>query len=139
MLDQLFGLNARLGRLQYFLACIALGVAMAGVGFALAASGSIHVPRGSHLTWQMLSWPAASAVALFVLVMMTLQAMRVRDIGWDPVVVMAAWLAIVFVDAIVAAKVPGLAVGHDHYGTIVGSLVNLAMTGILLFWPSDDT
>src|ERR1700722_17838081 len=139
MLDQLFGLNARLGRLQYFLACIALGVAMAGVGFALAASGSIHIPRGSHLTLQMLSWPAASAVALFVLVMMTLQAMRVRDIGWDPVIVMAAWLSIVFVDAIIAAKMPALALSQGHYGTIVGSIVNLVMTGILLFWPGSDT
>jgi len=31
MLDLLFRLNARLGRLQYLLACIALGVAMTGI------------------------------------------------------------------------------------------------------------
>jgi uncharacterized membrane protein YhaH (DUF805 family) len=138
MLDTLFGLNARLGRLQYFLACIALGVTMVGICFALVVSGSIHVPRGSHLTWQMLSWPAMASVALFVLATVTLQAMRVRDIGWDPVIVIAAWFSILFVDAIIAAKMPGLALGREHFGTIVGSIVNLVMTGILLFWPGNE-
>lgn len=127
------------GRLHYFLACIALGVAMTGVCFALVVSGSIHVPRGSQLTWQMLGWPVWATIALFILATVTLQAMRVRDIGWDPVIVMAAWFAIVFVDVIVAAKVPDLALSRDHYGTIMGSLVNLVMTGILLFWPSGDS
>jgi|SRR5579883_1311554 len=139
MLDLLFGLNARLGRLQYFAACIALGLAMTGVGFALVVSGSIHIPRGSHLTWQMLSWPAMAAVGLFVLATVSLQAMRLRDIGWDPVVVIATWFAIVFLDAIIAAKMPGLALGHEHYGTIAGSIINLVMTGILLFWPGNDS
>jgi uncharacterized membrane protein YhaH (DUF805 family) len=134
MLDLLFGLNARLGRLQYVLAGIALVVAMVGVSIALIAAGSIYIPPGSHLTWQMLSWPAASAVVFFVLATVILQAMRVRDIGWDPVVVMAGWLAIEFVDAIVAEKM----LGPGHYGTMISSIVNLVMTGILLFWPSSD-
>lgn len=138
MLDLVFGLNARLGRLHYFLACIALGIVMTGICFALAVSGSIHIPRGSQLSWQMLTWPVWGAIAFFVLATVMLQAMRVRDIGWDPVVVMAAWFAIVFVDVIVAMKMPNLAITHDHHGTIVGSLVNLVMTGILLFWPGSD-
>jgi uncharacterized membrane protein YhaH (DUF805 family) len=138
MLDLLFGLNARLGRLQYFVACIVLGVAMTGICFALVVSGSIHLPRGSHLSWQTLGWPAMAAVGLFVLATVTLQAMRVRDIGWDPVIVIAAWFAIVFVDAIIAAKMPALALGREHHGTIVGGIVNLVMTGILLFWPGCD-
>lgn len=136
MLDLVFGINARLGRLQYVLASFALGVAMVGLAFALIASGFIHIPRGSHLTWQTLSWPATGVVVLGILATVTLQAMRVRDIGWDPVIVMAGWFAIVFIDAIIAAKLPGLALGHDHYGTIAGSIVNLVMSGILLFWPS---
>src|ERR1700722_5751555 len=134
MLDLLFGLNARLGRLQYLLAGIALVVAMVGVSMALIAAGSIHITPGLHLTRQMLSWPAASAVVFFVLATVILQAMRVRDIGWDPVVVMAGWLAIEFVDAIVAEKM----LGPGHYGTMISSIVNLVMTGILLFWPSSD-
>lgn len=135
MLDLFFGFNARLGRLQYFLACMALGVVMVMVSFALIASGSIHVPRGAHVSWQMLGWPAMAAVVLFMVVTVMLQAMRVRDIGWDPVVVMAGWLAITFVDVIVGVKL----LGPGHYGTIIGGIVNLVMTGILLFWPGNDT
>ena len=138
MLDLVFGLNARLGRLHYFLACIGLAVAMTGICFVLAVSGSVHIAKGSHISWQMLGWPVVAAVAFFFLVTVTLQAMRVRDIGWDPVVVMTAWLAIVLVDYIVATKMPGLALDHDAYGTIAGSIVNLVMTGVLLFWPSGD-
>jgi uncharacterized membrane protein YhaH (DUF805 family) len=134
MLDLVFGLNARLGRLHYFLACIALGIVMTGVCFALVVSGNVHIPRGAHLTWQMLTWPLWGAVVFFVLATVMLQAMRVRDIGWDPVVVMAGWLAITFLDVIVGVKL----LGPGHYGTIIGGIVNLVMTGILLFWPSND-
>ena len=134
MLDHLFGLNARLGRLQYLLALIGLGVAMFVVSLAFIASGGLYIPKGQHLTWQMLSWPLASVVALFVVATVMLQAMRVRDIGWDPVVVMAGWLAITFIDAIVGVKL----LGPDHFGTIIGAIVNFVMTGILLFWPGSD-
>src|SRR5579871_4128057 len=130
MLDHLFGFNARLGRLQYFLACMGLGVVMVAICFAIVASGSIHIPRGQHLSWQ-----ATAAVALFFLATMMLQAMRVRDIGWDPVLVIAGWLAITFIDAIVGVNF----LGPGHYGTIIGAIVNLVMTGILLFWPGSDT
>jgi uncharacterized membrane protein YhaH (DUF805 family) len=135
MLDHLFGLNARLGRLQYLLACMGLGVVMVAICFALIASGNINIPRGQHATWQMLSWPVASVVVLFIVVTAMLQAMRIRDIGWDPVVVIAGWFAIVFIDAIVGVKL----LGPGHYGTIIGAIVNLVMTGILLFWPGNDS
>jgi uncharacterized membrane protein YhaH (DUF805 family) len=134
MLDLLFGLNARLGRLQYLLALIGLGVAMFVVSIAFIASGGLYIPKGQHLTWQMLSWPLASVVVLFMVVTAMLQAMRVRDIGWDPVVVIAGWFAIVFVDAIVGVKW----LGPGHFGTILGAIVNFVMTCILLFWPGND-
>ena len=38
----------------------------------------------------------------------TLQSMRIRDIGWDPVCVIPAWIAIVIVDKVVAGRIPGL-------------------------------
>jgi uncharacterized membrane protein YhaH (DUF805 family) len=134
MLDHLFGLNARLGRLQYLLALIGLGVAMVVVSIAFTASGGLYIPKGQHLTWQMLSWPLASVVVLFMVATAMLQAMRVRDIGWDPVVVIAGWFAIVFIDAVIGVKL----LGPGHYGTILGALVNLVMTCILLFWPGND-
>jgi uncharacterized membrane protein YhaH (DUF805 family) len=140
MLDYLFGLNARLGRLQFFLASIALAVVMTAICFVIAVNGLIHFPKGAEpeLSWEIMNWPILCAAAFFMLATFSLQAMRIRDIGWDPVVVIGGWIAIVIIDMIVATKMPQLALGSGHHATIVNSLANLAMTGILLFWPGDD-
>jgi hypothetical protein len=62
--------------------------------------------------------------------------MRIRDIGWDPVCVMPTWLAIMAIDWLVASKHPAWSLGPEHFGTVVGGLVNFGMTLALLFWPS---
>jgi uncharacterized membrane protein YhaH (DUF805 family) len=134
MLDFIFGFNARLGRLQYFLSNTALVVLMIAVTLAIIASGGIHVPKGSHLTWDMLSWPVACVVLLFTGASFMLQAMRLRDIGWDPVCVIGGWIAIVVIDRIVATQVPALSL----VPALLSWLVNLAMFCVLYFWPSSD-
>jgi len=75
---------------------------------------------------------------IFILITLTLQSMRIRDIGWDPVCVIPGWIAILIIDMVVATKFPNLALGHEHRGTAVGALVNLALFLALLFWPSGD-
>ena len=61
MLGFIFGLNARLGRLHYFLACIATGVVMAVLCFLLVLALPNNIPRGTHLTpellYQIMKWP----------------------------------------------------------------------------------
>jgi uncharacterized membrane protein YhaH (DUF805 family) len=140
MLDYVFGLNARLGRLQFFLASIALAVVMTAICFVIAVNGLVHFPEGAEpeLSWEIMTWPILCAAAFFMLVTFSLQAMRIRDIGWDPVVVIGGWIAVMIIDIIVATKMPQLALGSGHHATIVSSIANLAMTGILLFWPGDD-
>ena len=138
MLDFLFGFNARLARLQFLMATIALTIVMLAAGVALASQGYIHAPRGSQVSLSALGWPALLAVLLFVFGTIALQSMRIRDIGWDPVCVIPAWITVLIVDAIVAAKMPSLALGPGHYGTVVSSIVHLVMTGILFLWPSSD-
>jgi hypothetical protein len=64
--------------------------------------------------------------------------MRIRNIGWDPVCVIPAWIAILIVDNLVAGKVQAWALDHDHHGTIVGALINLVLFLALTFWPSGD-
>ena len=56
-----------------------------------------------------------------------LQSMRIRDIGWDPVCVIPAWIAIPIVDKLMAAKFPGLGgrAGRST-GPSVGTLINSA-------------
>ena len=141
MLDYVFGLNARLGRLQFFFASIALAVVMTVICFAIVMNGLVAFPKGirpEQMSWTLLGWPILGAAAFFMLATFTLQAMRIRDIGWDPVVVIGGWIAVMVIDVIVATKMPSLGLGPGHHATAVSGLVNLVMTGILLFWPGDD-
>jgi uncharacterized membrane protein YhaH (DUF805 family) len=137
MLGFLFGFNARLGRMHYFLGTIALAVITTAVCFAIAMYVSQHGPR-VHSSADLMIWPTMLAIAAFAWMTFTLQCMRIRDIGWDPVCVIPAWVAILMVDKVVAGKFPLWALGPEHHGTIVGGLINFALILALMFWPSGD-
>jgi uncharacterized membrane protein YhaH (DUF805 family) len=82
MLGFLFGFNARLGRLHYFLATIALAVVMTGICFAIAMYVLQSTPRAMLTADRlMMAWPTLVAIAFFVWMTFTLQSMRIRDIG----------------------------------------------------------
>jgi hypothetical protein len=84
------------------------------------------------------AWPTLAAIVFFALASFTLQSMRIRDIGWDPVCVIPAWIAIVIIDKLIAGKIPAWSLDHQHNGTVVGGLVNLGLVLALTFWPSGD-
>ncbi len=140
MLGFLFGLNARLGRLHFFLASVALAIVMTAICFAIAMAvlrtTSPSMIRPEDL---MTNWAIIAAIVFFGLATFTLQSMRIRDIGWDPVCVIPAWFALMIVDHVVAGRFPAWAIGQEHQGTIVGGLVNLALMLALTFWPSGDS
>jgi uncharacterized membrane protein YhaH (DUF805 family) len=139
MLGFLFGFNARIGRLHYFLATIGLAVVMTAICFAIASYVFQRVPKGQLSPEVLLSsWSVIAAMVFFGWMTFTLQSMRIRDIGWDPVCVIPAWIAILIIDKIIAGKIPAWSVGHDHNGTVVGALTNLALFLALTFWPSGD-
>jgi uncharacterized membrane protein YhaH (DUF805 family) len=138
MLGFLFGFNARLGRLHYFLATIALAIGMTAICFAIASYIYHSSPRGTLQSESLMTWPTLVAIVVFAWVTFTLQCMRIRDIGWDPVCVIPGWIAILIVDKLVAGKIPAWSLGHEHNGTVVGGLVNLALVLALTFWPSGD-
>jgi hypothetical protein len=94
--------------------------------------------RGAQLSFDTMKWPVVVLAILFCLITVTLQSMRIRDIGWDPVCVVPTWFALMALDYAVAHRFPGLSLGPEHYGTAVGGLLNLGMTLALLFWPSGD-
>lgn len=133
MLGFIFGFNARLGRLQYFLATLGLIVVSIILIVVLAVALAAVAPHGSAPT---LSWPIMAAIGLVVLASLVLQAMRIRDIGWDPVCVIPAWIAVMVLDYVVATRFPEYAVTSSHHGTWVGGLINLGLTVALLFFPS---
>ncbi|MEH2485222.1 hypothetical protein [Bradyrhizobium sp. AZCC 2230] len=137
MLGFVFGLNARLGRLHFFLASIALTIVMTaicfGIAMAVLRTTSPSMVRPEDLTR---NWAIIAAMVFFGLATFTLQSMRIRDIGWDPVCVIPAWIALMIVDQVAAGRFPAWAIGGEHQGTMVGGLVNLALLLALTFWPS---
>jgi uncharacterized membrane protein YhaH (DUF805 family) len=138
MLGFIFGLNARIGRLHYFLSTIGLAAAMAGICFLIALAVYHGHPRATPPSLGAIMWPVIAIGSLFIVISLTLQSMRFRDMGWDPVCVIPAWIAVLVIDALIAKKFPGLALGPHHYTTGISAIVNLGLTLALLFWPSAD-
>ncbi|MBC9880256.1 DUF805 domain-containing protein [Bradyrhizobium sp. INPA01-394B] len=139
MLGFIFGLNARLGRLHFFLATIALAVVMTAICFGIAMTAlrttSPSMIRPEDLTH---NWAIIAAMVVFGLATLTLQSMRIRDIGWDPVCVIPAWIALMVVDHVVAGRYPAWAIGAEHQGTMLGGIVNLVLMLALTFWPGAE-
>jgi uncharacterized membrane protein YhaH (DUF805 family) len=138
MLGFIFGLNARLGRRQYFLITIGVAFLMTAICFVVARHTFQTIPKGMPLSIGALTGPAIAIAIIFVVITLTLQSMRIRDIGWDPVCVIPGWIAILIIDTVVARKFPGLSLVSGHHGTAVSAIVNLGLTLALLFWPSAD-
>ena len=138
MLDLVFGLNTRLGRLHFFLATLVLGVVMTAICWVIAMSLLRNVNPASFRPEDLFkSGGMIAAMVLFGLATITLYSMRFRDIGWDPVCVVPAWIALMIVDYAVAMRFPAYALGQEHTGTIAGGIVNLVLTLALIFWPGD--
>jgi len=132
MLGFFFGFNARLGRLHYFLASLALIVAFIVIIVVLAV-GLATVPNKFGMA---MGWLLAVMIGLFLWSNTMLQSMRFRDIGWDPVCVIPAWIAVMVLDYVIALRFPDYAVTSSHSGTIAGGLINLGLCIALLFFPS---
>jgi uncharacterized membrane protein YhaH (DUF805 family) len=138
MLGFVFGFNVRLGRMQFFLATMGLAIVMTAICFAIASYFYPYNPRAALPSAQLIGWPVIVAGLGFAYMTFTLQSMRIRDIGWDPVCVIPAWVAILIVDKLVADKFPSLAYGHDAHGTLVGAAINLLLFLALMFWPGGE-
>lgn len=133
MLGFLFGFNARLGRLAFFGASIGLGIIMTVLVVALVFAMKPLDMRLLESPFQ--SWPIMIFVIFAGWASAMLQSMRIRDIGWDPVCVIPAWIALALVDHVVALKMPAWAIGDHHSGTAIGALINLGLMLALTFWP----
>jgi len=139
MLDMLFGFNARLGRLKFFLFSMLLGlvngIIVIPVGYYAYKHGLLHGAMPKSI-WS-LGWPIIAFVGFCMAGNFMLAAMRFRDIGWDPIIMVSCWIAVIAVDPLIASRVPAMAL-EKHDGTVVGGLINFGLIVILLFWPSGD-
>lgn len=141
-MPSLFSFSGRLGRVAYIVGTLALTVGTAillAVGMVLmialiSGSGS----RSSAGATALLSLPLMIVFGLlFVASQLSLQVRRLRDIGWDPWVFIGGWIAVCFLDTMLAYAVPAMALRH-HHGTVVGALCNVAAVGALWFWPGSE-
>ncbi|GKQ51553.1 hypothetical protein [Bradyrhizobium sp. Ce-3] len=135
MLNYIFGFNARMGRLAFFFCGF-----VAGIGFLMLVYGITGNAPASGRSDVLLAQAASSRALIFafygmLVVCFMLQSMRVRDIGWDPVCVMAAWIALMVLDRAVAGRFPEYALTYQHTTTVVGATVNGVMNLVLMFWP----
>jgi uncharacterized membrane protein YhaH (DUF805 family) len=139
MLDMLFGFNARLGRLKYFLFSLLLGLVNGIIAVPVAYYAYKHgmLAGGVPKSLWSLGWPILAFVAFCMAGYFMLAAMRFRDIGWDPIIMVCGWITVMVVDPLIASRVPALAL-EKHDGTIVGGLINFGLVVILLFWPGGD-
>ena len=133
MVEGAFSFRGRIGRLDYFLAHVMEGL-VGVVGFILLILLLLPTLAGPARTVTMVG-----GVGLFALGLLwfnlSLQVRRIRDIGWDPVVVLVGWVALGFADVILAHLVPSWAVSSHRTGTPLGGLVNIALALTLLVWP----
>ena len=112
MLGFLFGFNARIGRLRFLFSTIVVTVMMVAIYIAAITYAFQTAPKGTVPSPT--SGPIFAAAILYAWLTVTLQSMRFRDIGWDPVCVLPAWIAIVIVDGLVATKFPAMSLGHER-------------------------
>ncbi len=135
MLEAVFSFRGRINRVRYFLANLALGMAIVTLAVVaiISLGGLAHAARPTAALLPVgLLLLVAAPVSMWI--SFSLQARRFRDIGWDPVLMIPGWLGVMFIDALVARGVPALSLGLVHQ-TLFGVLANLAMLCILWFWP----
>lgn len=135
MLDSLFMFRGRLRRLQYLAACFLLSlvvgcVIVGGFWIMRPPPGSGHVMRAGT-TLLILAIPMLASFWIGF----SIQAARIRDIGWEPPILIAASLAITAIAYLVPLLMPDGAT-VDIIAK-VAKAVNLAYGLALLLLPSN--
>lgn len=141
MLAAVFSFRGRLNRLQYFLGSWGLGTVMIVLVVVILASVGGMAGGGAPGPAALIRLGVVALLALLVIapvyfwVSFSLQARRFRDIGWEPVFVIPAWIGAGIVDRLAVMGAPQLAVIDGSGVSWFGLLLNLGLAGCLLFWP----
>jgi uncharacterized membrane protein YhaH (DUF805 family) len=139
MLAAVFTFRGRLNRLQYFLANCGLGLALVVLAMILVAG---------VLGGRSLGGPDAMATlrptALYCIVVLglpylwisfSLQSRRLRDIGWEPIFVIPAWIGLEMLDRLAVWAAPQIAAAPQGKVSWLSLLLNAGLGLCLLFWP----
>jgi uncharacterized membrane protein YhaH (DUF805 family) len=129
MLNAVFNFRGRINRLQYFLGNLAVGGALALLAamlisfIELAPTARPSPAMALDAVFLVFAAPLATWSAL------SLQARRLRDIGWEPLIVMPMWVGLLALGGFAAQA--GFALSQ----AAVASVISLAMLACLYGWP----
>lgn len=136
MFGILFCFNGRIGRLKFFLNSF-IFVPLAIVAIALVAPFiAVFGFHAGGSKWDALIFTILIVGAL-LWVLTSLQAARLRDMGWRPLPVITAIILLDVADLALAYFFPSLALAGKHF-TGISSFVNTGFTLVLLFTPGTD-
>jgi uncharacterized membrane protein YhaH (DUF805 family) len=128
MLAAMFSFRGRINRLQYFLGSVA-SVAAAALLSTLFI-GFVDLPANTPPTFA-LGVDAVMlvlAAPLVVWIWVSIQARRMRDIGWPPFAAVPAWVA-----AVVGSEMLGGTAGQSHLA--IGAAISFMVLSCLFAWP----
>jgi uncharacterized membrane protein YhaH (DUF805 family) len=129
MFASVFSFRGRINRLQYFLGNIAVGGALALLAGMLISFIELAPTARPSLTMALDAVFLVFAGPLATWSAVSLQARRLRDIGWEPMIVLPMWLGVLVLAGFAAQA--GLAVSQ----AALASLISLAMLACLYGWP----
>jgi uncharacterized membrane protein YhaH (DUF805 family) len=141
MFSAVFSFRGRLNRIQYFLGSWGLGAGMIALVIVLLVSVGATAGGGTPGPAALMRLGVMALLALLVIapiyfwISFSLQARRFRDIGWEPVFVIPAWIGAGIVDRLVVMSAPKAAVIDGSGVSWFGLILNLGLGGCLLFWP----
>lgn len=141
MLNILFGFGGRVGRLEFFLFSLGLGIVTALLALLIFGSVMRHDLTAMDAASRKLALARPMLITFLIVgpfffwFSFALQAKRFRDMGWNPLFAILGWIGVMMVDKLAAIAVPALAIGISH-STPFGALFNLGMCLCLWFWPS---
>ena len=136
MVEGAFSFQGRLTRLQFFLRVLALSAAyVLGLG-VIALGGFAAAAKHQWTTVGLLVLAVLPLAVAFLWCSLSLHVRRIRDIGWEPTLVVAGWLCLKVADKLILAKLlPALALHDFWHGTYLGLGVDTVLSLIVLFWP----
>jgi uncharacterized membrane protein YhaH (DUF805 family) len=133
----MFSFHGRIARFPYFLGCLGLAGACF-IPLILTLGLLSPVRAGNKAALVLLIGLLIACAVTIIWISLALQTRRIRDIGWNPLIVLPAWFAFQLADPVFAHFFPAFAIGRDHSHTTFGVVVNLILTGALIFWPSAE-
>ena len=135
MLGAALSFGGRLGRLQFLLWSLGLAAVLTILTMTMVfASFDSNEPKPSPSS---VGWIVLVVAPIYVWGTIALVSKRFRDIGWKPLYVILGWFAFWCFDLLVTTAFPALAAGDTNH-TYLSAIVDVALVGALLLWPSGE-